>query len=151
MNDTDNWSIDNESFNIISNKYGPFSVDRFANNFDKKVNKFNSKCSCWGTSHVNAFTYDWSRDHNCLCPPISCIGSVLRHLIICKVRGVLLLPIWPSSYYWTLIYLDGDQMADFVKQYIVTEPFYSAEVRESVFNGYPKSKTLVLNIDCTES
>ena len=42
-------------------------------------------------------------------------------------------------------------MADFVKQHIVIEPLYSAEVRESVFNGYPKFKTLVLNIDCTES
>ena len=37
-------------------------------------------------------------------------------------------------------------MADLVKQYIVIEPLYSAEVRESVFNGYPKLKTLVLNI-----
>ena len=42
-------------------------------------------------------------------------------------------------------------MADFVNQYIVIKPFYSAKVRESVFNGYPKFKTLVLNIDCTES
>ena len=37
MNDTDNWSIDNESFNIITNKYGAFSVDRFANNLNKKL------------------------------------------------------------------------------------------------------------------
>ena len=29
MYDTDEWSIDNESFNIISYTYGPFSVDRF--------------------------------------------------------------------------------------------------------------------------
>ena len=37
-------------------------------------------------------------------------------------------------------------MADFVEQYIVIEPFYSTEVRESVFNGYPKFiATLVLN------
>ena len=36
-NDMDNWSIDNESFNIINNKYGPFSVERFANNLKKKI------------------------------------------------------------------------------------------------------------------
>ena len=76
---------------------------------------------------------------------------MLRPLILCKAREVLLVPIWPSSYYWLLIYSDGDKMADFVKQYIVIEPFYSAEVRESVFNGYPKFKTLVFNVDCTES
>ena len=72
-------------------------------------------------------------------------------MILCKARGALLVPIWPSSYYWPLIYPAGDQMADFVKQYIVIEPFYSEEVRESVFNGYPKFETLALNIDCTES
>ena len=84
-------------------------------------------------------------------PADSCIGSVLRNLILCKARGTLLVPIWPSSYYWPLIYPDGDKMADFVKQYIVKESFYSAEVRDSVFNCYPKFKILVLNIDCTES
>ena len=84
-------------------------------------------------------------------PPILCIGSMLRHLISCKARGALPTQVWPSSYYWPLIYPDGDQMADFVNQYIVIKPFYSAKVRESVFNGYPKFKILVLNIDCTES
>ena len=84
MNDTDDWSIDNESFNTISNTYGPFSVDRFG--IILTDNKFNSKYFCPGTSHVNAFTDDWSRDYNWLCPPISCIGSVLRHLVLCKAR-----------------------------------------------------------------
>ena len=60
-----NWSINNESFNIISNKYGPYSADRFANNLNKKVNKFNS--------HVNALTDDWSGYYNWLCSSISCI------------------------------------------------------------------------------
>ena len=151
MNDTYNWSIDNGSFNIISNKYGPFSVDRFASNLNKKVNKFNSKYFCPGKSHVNAFTDDWNRDHNQLCPPISCVDSILRHLILRKATGVVLVPIWSSSYYWPLIYSDGGQMVDFVKQYIVIESFCSAEVRESVFNGYPKFKTLVSSIDCTET
>ena len=33
-------------------------------------------------------------------------------------------------------------MADFVKHYIVTEPFSSAKVRQSMFNGYPKYVSL---------
>ena len=66
------------------------------------------------------------------------LRSVLRHLILCKARGAL--PIRPSSYCWPLIYPDGVQMTDFVKQCIVIKPIYSAEFRESVFNGYPKCK-----------
>ena len=110
-----NWSINNESFNIISNKYGPYSADRFANNLNKKVNKFNS--------HVNAFTDDWSGYYNWLCSSISCIGSVLRHLILCKSKGALFVPTWPSFYHWPLIYTDWDQMANFATQNIVIEPF----------------------------
>ena len=74
--DTDNWSIDNDSFRLINNLCGPFTVDRFANNLNRKLNCFNSKYYCRGTSHVNAFTNDWSNDLNWLCPPISSIGSV---------------------------------------------------------------------------
>ena len=34
IKDTDHWSIDNDSFRLISNLYGPFTVDRFANNLN---------------------------------------------------------------------------------------------------------------------
>ena len=43
MIDTDNWLVENKSFNIISNAYGTFPADRFANNSTKKANKFNPK------------------------------------------------------------------------------------------------------------
>ena len=44
----DNWLINNESFNIISNKYGPFFVNRLANNLNKKINKCDSKYFLFG-------------------------------------------------------------------------------------------------------
>ena len=151
MNDTDNWSIDDETFKFVEGKFGSFSVDRFANNLNRKTNIFNSKFYCPGTSHVNAFTDDWGGSgKNWLCPPISCLGSVWRHLKLCKAKGTLLLPIWPSSYFWPLIYPNGKNLANFIKDYIVIEPFYTAEVCGSVFNGYPKFKTLVLDINCSE-
>ena len=68
-----------------------------------------------------------------------------------EARGTLLVPTWPYFYYWPLIYPDGNHMVNFVRHYIVMEPFYSAVVQKSVFNGHPKFKALVLNIDCTQS
>ena len=90
IKDTDNWSIDNDSFRFINNLYEPFTVDRFANNLNRKLKCCNSKYYCPGTSHVNAFTDDWSNDLNWLCLPISSIGSVIRHLKLCKAKGTLL-------------------------------------------------------------
>ena len=109
-------------------------MDRFTNNLKsfKLISKYLSR-----NIKINIFTVHWSRDYNWLCP------SGLRHLILRKDRGALLVPICPSSYYWPLIYPDGKQMTHFVRQYIVIEPFYSAEARKSVFSGHPKFKTLV--------
>lgn len=43
INDKDNWTIDDGSFELKSNLYGPFTIDTFADNFNYKVEKFNSK------------------------------------------------------------------------------------------------------------
>ena len=149
IKDTDNWSIDNDSFRLINKLYGPFTVDRFANNLNRKLKCFNSKYYCPGSSHVNAFTDNLSKDLNWLCPPISSMDSVICHLKLCKAKGTLLVPVWPSSYFWPLIYPpNGKQMADFIKDFIMIEPFYYLEVADSVFNGYTNLKTIILNIDC---
>ena len=46
------------TFRLINNLYGPFIVDRFANNLNQKSKCFNSNYYCPGTSYVNAFTDD---------------------------------------------------------------------------------------------
>uniref|UniRef100_A0A7M5UXS3 Reverse transcriptase domain-containing protein n=1 Tax=Clytia hemisphaerica TaxID=252671 RepID=A0A7M5UXS3_9CNID len=53
--DTDNWSIDMESFNYILSQFGVITVDRFADNLNAKVERFNSREFCPGSSGVNAF------------------------------------------------------------------------------------------------
>ena len=122
-NDTDDWSIDNYSFNILSNRFGPFTVDRFADNFNRKTLRFNSKFYCPQTESVNCFTNDWSNENNYLCPPISLIGSTIRHLKLCNASGTLIVPVWPSAYYWPLIYPCGQKMAHFIKDFLIIEPF----------------------------
>lgn len=52
---------------------------------------------------VEAFTQDWSRDNNWLCPPVSLTVCAVRHLIACKGLGSLIIPEWPSSYFWTFV------------------------------------------------
>ena len=74
------------------------------------------------TSHVNAFMDEWSNDLIWLCLPISSIGSVIRHLKLCKAKGTLLVPLWPSSYLWP-----WEQMADFIKDFLIIESFYYSE------------------------
>ena len=124
IRDTDGWGIDNVCFNYINSRFGPFSVDRFADDRNKKLSVFNSRYYCPGTSHVNAFTADWGNDNNWLCHPVSIIGSTIKHVRLCKGIGTLLVPIWESSYFWPLIYPNGLHFADFIKDVLIVNPYY---------------------------
>ena len=58
---------------------------------------------CPGTSGVDAFAYDWRSDLNWLVPPVCLIPRVLKHLVNCRARGVLVVPKWESSLFWPMI------------------------------------------------
>ena len=145
-NDTDDWSIDDKSFNLISRRFGPFTIDRFADNINRKTERFNSKFYCPHTESVNCFTNNWKSERNYLCPPISLIGSTIRHLRLCKARGTLVVPVWNSAYYWPILFPKGI-VASFVKEFFVFEPYYTSSSNDSVFKGYVNFKTIVLKIE----
>ena len=144
IKDTDAWAVDQECFHYINTHFGPFSVDKFADDRNKKLKIFNSRYYCPGTAHVNSFTADWSNDNNWLCPPVSLIGSTINHLRRCKGRRTLLVPVWESSYFWPLIYPNGLHFAHFVKDMLVVNPKYENYNDDNIFNGYTSFRTLAL-------
>ena len=87
--------------------WGPHSVDRFANHSNKKLSRFNSKYWNPGTEAVDAFTQDWHGENNWIVPPILYVARAIKHLIHCKSKGTLIVPKWPSSPFWTLIFKKG--------------------------------------------
>ena len=68
MPDSDDWTIDRASFNLINSRFGHFTVDRFSSDTNNKLPIFNSRYYDPGTSGVNAFTMDWSHHNNWLSP-----------------------------------------------------------------------------------
>ena len=88
VNDTDNWGIDFKTFFFLNKRYGPYTVDRFADDKNTKLSVFNSKFYCPGTAAVNAFTENWHNENNWICPPVKLIGSIFRHMSVCKCKGV---------------------------------------------------------------
>ena len=146
VQDTDAWGIDEESFNYLSSLLGPYTVDRFADDRNAKLPCFNSKFYCSGTAHVNAFTADWSYHNNWCSPPVSLIGSTIKHMCRCKGMGTLLLPEWKSAYYWPIICPDGVHLATFIKKAIYVNPYYYSYTPNSVLTGYVSFRTLALAI-----
>ena len=127
-----------------------FTIDRFADDFNKKVNKFNSKYYCPQTQQVDAFAVDWSGEFNWLSPPVKLIGKTIRHMKACKAKGVLFTPEWRSAYFWPLLTNDGIYFSDFIKDYVRLDPYYfnnNTQDVNSVFNGFAKFKAFAFLID----
>ena len=148
--DSDNWGVDIETFDFIENEFGKLTIDRFANAENTKLPRFNSRFFCPAVETVNAFTANWQGEFNWLCPPINLIADTLKHARICRCTGVLLVPEWPSSYFWPLLTSNGKSFYSFVTDYRLLDPYFHADCKiKTVFRGFAKFRTLALLIDFT--
>ena len=103
MVDTDDWQITQQFFDILDRRWGPLSIDCFANYYNKKINRFYSLFNSQGCEGVDAFSFNWNGENCLLVPPVCIVGKVLRHLQLCRAKGILLVPAWPSAHFWPLL------------------------------------------------
>ena len=101
--DIEDWGITSNLFTILNNSHGPFTLDAFGNSYNKKCSRFYSLFHSPGSLGVDALTHDWKGENVLLVPPVNAIGQALSHLKICRAKGVLVAPKWPSSYFWPLL------------------------------------------------
>ncbi len=102
--DLDDWGVSNEFFHRIDCLWGPHTVDRFADNLNCKISRFNSKYWCPNTSQVDAFSVSWENENNWLVPPIVLICQAIKHVGVSKALATLVVPAWPSSPFWPLLF-----------------------------------------------
>ena len=145
-NDTDNFGIDQKTFYHIQRNLGVCTVDRFADDKNAKLNRFNSKYFCPNTEAVNTFSCNWNGEFNWLCPPINLIGDTIKHAAECKCKGILMIPLWESAYFYPMIW-NGKEFRSFIKKYLVVNPCYHSTANKSVFKGYVDFRSLALLID----
>ena len=102
--DVEDWETSLSFFSYMDTLWGPHTIDRFANYRNKKTDRFNSRFWNPGSEAVDAFSQNWKTDNNWLVPPISLVAKSILHCIMCKANGTLIVPKWPSSSFWTLIF-----------------------------------------------
>ena len=151
LSDSDGWAIDLETFEHIESKFGRFTVDRFADNLNYKVECFNSRFFCPGTSQVDAFASSWCDGFNWLCPPIKLIGRAIRHLQVSGGRGVLFVPEWRSAYFWPLLTNDGLYFRPCIKDFLLLQPYFFSNCSgRSVFSGFTNFRCYALLMDFSD-
>ena len=104
--DYDDWRVNRDYFLLAEEKWGPHSVDRFANHENTQLPRFNSRFWCPGTEAVDAFSVSRAGENNWLVPPIFLIPKVLNHMVALGGRATLVVPAWPSAPFWPLIFTD---------------------------------------------
>lgn len=93
--DYDDWRVNRDCFLLAEEKWGPHSVDRFANHENTQLPRFNSRFWCPGTEAVDAFSVSRAGENNWLVPPIFLIPKVLNHMVALGGRATLVVPAWP--------------------------------------------------------
>ena len=152
--DYDDWSLSHDQFLTLDNSWGPHTIDRFATDHSKQLSRFNSRYFCPGTSGIDAFLFDWAGENNWLCPPVSQIVAVIRHVQTCQAQGTLLVPEWPSSYFWPTLFKDGIHFGRGLTNWIrISNPTFIPSRLEgkSVFNGETHFNMLALRLDFSPS
>lgn len=152
--DFDDWSVTDNIFQMFEKRWGKITFDRFADDKNHKVEKFNSRIWVPGTAGVDAFAFDWSGENNWIVPPVGSVCKVLNHMFNCKAKGVLVIPKWRSALYWPMLWNDSEQkFYNFVKdavEFCRPKNFFKAgSDKDSVFANSPFiSNVIVLKIDC---
>ena len=117
--DLDDWEIMPEIFEYLDSLWGPFSIDRFANEENYKVARFNSRFHCPSTEAIDAFSQNWEGENNWLVPPISNISQTIEHFSRGNTKATLFIPYWKSSVFWPLLMKENGLFHDFVKDHII--------------------------------
>ncbi|XP_071160888.1 uncharacterized protein [Mytilus edulis] len=104
MVDIDDWQTSFQFFTFMNEIWGPYTIDRFANFHNTKLKRFNSKFWNPGSTAIDAFAQNWTMENNWMVPPISLVAKSIKHLILCRAEGTLIVPKWPSSAFWSLIF-----------------------------------------------
>ena len=104
IRDSDVWSLDSGSFTQLDKKFGPFTIDLFADSSNAKASRFYSDFLCPGTLGIDAFTHSWQGENAWICPPVSKIMKVIRKLKQSRLTALLVVPAWQSADFWPVLF-----------------------------------------------
>ena len=96
--DFDDWYTTQRLINILEQRWGKISIDRFASDVNRKSKRFNSRYLCPETEGINTFSFGWSDQANLLVPPTYLIPRAIKHFLksLTKSKAILICPYWPS-------------------------------------------------------
>ena len=69
-----------EAFSQVEQRFGPYSIDRFASDISYQLPRYNTK---YFSPRPETFSLDWAGDNNYFFPPPSLVGHAIYHASVC--------------------------------------------------------------------
>ena len=136
----------------LHKQWGPFSCDRFASYKSNQLNCFFSRWWNPLSSGINCFTVSWNLDLNWCFPPPRLISRTIDHMKSQSACGCIILPFWPSSWWWPMLCATPFTFHDFIINWTdlpnIKDLFIPASSKHNtVFTGAtPKFRVLAIRI-----
>jgi len=145
---SDDWSIDAESFQQLEETFGPFSVDLFASDHNHRVEKFYAQFFSVKAAGVEALSQDWSGENAWVCPPVKHVISVIRKVKQESMTGVLIVPDWASARHRPFIFAREGELQQPFKEVIRFRPrLQQTAGGESALSGQPRFDMFAIYFD----
>ena len=114
----DDSMLSHEFFRKLEERFGPHSVDLFASGANNQCERFYSLHWCRGTAGVNAFAFNWGGESAWINCHFRLIGRVWRKLESDAATATVLVPLWESATWWTLLVPDAIHFAEAVVDWV---------------------------------
>jgi hypothetical protein len=127
-------------FELLEDKWGLHTFDRFAYDYNTKCKTFNLKFWCPGTSGGDAFAQNWPGENNWLVPPPRLVMQCLRNIRGDKCTCTLIIPVWQSAPFWPYLFPEGLCRDKYIFDYFMFRPGVLTKRgrgKNGIFDGRP--------------
>ncbi len=98
LEDKYGWKLHPVLFQALDDRWGPHTVDRFADMNNTQLQVYNSRYKDPHSSGVDALSQrDWAQHNNWVCPPFRLVPRVLQVLREQKAVATVVAPWWPAQ------------------------------------------------------
>ena len=91
------WMLSPNTFRILNELWGPFTIDRFASFLTTQLPRYNARFHDPQSMGVDAMAQDWANESNFVNPPFRLIPRILHKVQQDQAEATLIAPWWPGQ------------------------------------------------------
>lgn len=133
------WTLSRRAFAMVNRRYGPLTIDAFAEPHNAQLPRFASRYPVPGALRRSGLWADFRRERVYAFPPPSLLPVLFHRLLDLQAQAVVVVPVWPSAPWWALWTrhrLRPVTIRDAVVPYLRASRFRQPPLQVAIFCGW---------------